>query len=490
MSRNVLAIDLGASNGRAMLGSLEGGRLSLEEVHRFENIPVNVNGSKYWNIFGLLHEIKTGIAKAQKMGGFQSIGIDSWSSDFGLIGKDGELLLQPHHYRDKQTLKGIEMATSIIPREVIYEESGIQFLRFNTLIQLACIAQRNPQLLEQADKVLLIPDLLNYFLTGQIKCEFTNASATQILNPRNRQWSKKLLSGLHIPEHLLPPVVAPGSTCGLLDPAICRELGVPQVPVYCVASHDTASAIAAVPTQEKDFVYISSGTWCLMGTELPEPLINDKTLAYNFTNEGGYEYTSRFLKNIIGLWLVQESRRQWAKEGKSIDYAVLEPAAQAAPAFESIVDSDYPDIDAPENMIVAIQDYCRKTGQVVPKTQGEIMRAIYQGLALKYRYVFDHLRELTERDYNAIHIIGGGTKAKQLSQMAANACGVAVVAGPIEATAIGNIAVQFIAHGDIANLKEARRIISDSFPTQTYTPQDQSAWEAAYQRFKGILESY
>jgi len=482
----VLAFDFGASSGRAILATFDGERIHMEEIHRFSNDPVNVCGVFHWDVLRLFHEIKQGITKAVHAGGFDAIGIDTWGVDFGLIDRNGHLLNNPVHYRDARTDGMMEKVFASIPKEELYGRTGIQFASLNTIFQLAYLSRYEPETLAQADHLLLMPDLFAYFLTGEMRAEYTNVSTTQCLDPMTGDWAYDLLERLGVPTRLLPPIVDAGTTYGTLSDAICEELGAPKVPVIAVATHDTGSAVVAVPSSEKDFIFISCGTWSLFGTELQKPIINDASFGFNLTNEGGYGRTTRFLKNIMGLWLIQESRRQWIREGEDVSYGDLEREALAAEPLRCFIDPDADDFVRPGNLPRRVQEYCRRTGQYVPATRGEIMRCIYESLAMKYRYTFHAIREVTGLEYRVIHMIGGGTKDRLLCQMAADACNTRVIAGPIEATATGNVAVQLMALGEIRDLAEARRIIAASEEPRFYEPQDPVSYEQAYARFQTV----
>ena len=483
----VLAFDFGASSGRAMLGGFDGKTITLEEIHRFSNDPVRMNGTLYWDAPRLFFEIKEGIRKAKAKGGFDSIGVDTWGVDFALLDQTGGLIANPVHYRDERTEGMMELAFSRVPREEIYRRTGTQFMRLNTVFQLLALAEKRPDLLERAESLLLIPDFFHYLLTGEKKAEYTEATTTQMLNPRTGDWDRDLLERLGIPVRLLPEIIPSGSVCGLLTQELSEELGVPRVPVIAVATHDTASAVAATPAAEKDFIYVSCGTWSLFGTEMDAPVINEKTQRFNLTNEGGYGGTITLLKNIMGLWLIQESRRQWLREGFEVTYADLEREALAEEPFVSFIDPDAPEFETPGNLPERIRQFCQKTGQPVPENRGQVMRCVYESLALKYRQAFDMIRETTGRDYPAIHIIGGGAKDGFLCQLAADACGVPVTAGPVEATVLGNIAVQLIALGGIPSITEARKIIAASGGFRAFEPHPTPAWESAYRRFHELL---
>ncbi len=486
MSKRVLAFDFGASGGRAILGTYDGDKITMEEIHRFSNDPVFVCGVFHWDVLRLFYEIKQGITKAVHAGGFDAIGIDTWAVDFGLLDKRGRLLNNPVHYRDTRTSGVMDKVFEIVPKEEMYARTGIQLAAFNTIFQLASLQQDDPQVLEQADKMLLMPDLFAYFLTGEIRAEYSNVSTTQCLDPVTGNWAYDLLDRLQIPRRLFPSIVDSGTTYGLLSDEICEELGAPKVPVIAVATHDTGSAVVAVPSSEKDFIFISCGTWSLFGTELDAPVISETTLRFNLTNEGGFGRTTRFLKNIMGLWLIQESRRQWIREGHDVTYADLEQEALAAEPLRCFINPDDADFIAPGNLPRRVQEFCRRTGQYVPQTRGEIMRCIYESLAMKYRYTFQAIRQVTGLEYRSIHMIGGGTKDRLLCQMAADACNIHVIAGPIEATATGNIAVQLIALGELDGLVEARRAIAASEQPRFYEPQQPQVYDEAYARFEKL----
>ncbi len=487
MSKRILAFDFGASSGRAILGTYDGERIQMEEIHRFSNDPVNIAGVFHWDVLRLFHEIKQGITKAVHAGGFDAIGIDTWGVDFGLIDKKGRLINNPVHYRDARTVGMMDKVFETIPKDELYGRTGIQFAAFNTIFQLAYLQQNEPEVLAQADKLLLMPDLFAYLLTGEMRAEYTNVSTTQCLDPITGDWAYDLLDRLQIPRRLFPQIIDAGETYGLLSDAICEELGAPKVPVIAVATHDTGSAVVSVPSSEKDFIFISCGTWSLFGTELAKPVINETSFKFNVTNEGGYGRTTRFLKNIMGLWLIQESRRQWIREGFDVSYGDLEREALACEPFRCFINPDADDFVAPGNLPKRVQEFCRRTGQYVPQSRGEIMRCIYESLAMKYRYTFKAIHEVTGLDYKTIHMIGGGTKDRLLCQMAADACNAHVIAGPIEATATGNIAVQLIALGELKDLAEARKVIAVSEDPKFYEPQNAAAYDEAYNRFEALL---
>ncbi len=488
MNNKVLAFDFGASSGRAIIGELNNGKITLDEVHRFDNDPVMVCGSFYWDVLRLFHEIKQGIIKAKNTTDFESIAIDTWGVDFGMIGKNGKLVGNVYNYRDSRT-SGIpeKVAQNIMSYEDLYKTSGLQLMDFNTIFQLYALNEQEPELAAMVDKILLMPDLFNYLLTGKKYAECTIASTTELLDPYTKEWNLPLIEKMGFDKNIFPEIIAAGSVVGNILPEICEELDMDTKKVVAVGSHDTASAVAAVPTKEKDFVFISCGTWSLFGTELDAPVISELSSKYNITNETGYNKTTRFLKNIIGLWMIQETRRQFKREGKDYSYAKMEELAREAKAYQCFIDPDSPEFVAPGNIPERIRDYCRRTNQYVPETDGEIIRCIYESLAMKYKYTFEQLKECCGRNFKVIHMVGGGTKDSFLCQMAASAAGVPVVAGPIEGTAAGNVAVQFIANGLIKDIWEARKIIADSFDVVEYKPCDDS-WNDEYERFVSILE--
>ena len=488
MTKRVLAFDFGASSGRAIIGCFDGGKITLEEVHRFSNDPVSVGGTVYWDVLRLFYEIKQGIIKARMAGGFDSIGIDTWGVDFGLIDKEGKLMENPIHYRDARTVGMVDEAFKTMPREKIYGITGIQFMELNTLFQLISLQKNRPWMLERADKMLFMPDLFAYMLTGKMCAEYSIASTSQIIDLQTGSWSKELLDAFGIREDIFAPLVKPGTVLGMLAPEVCEECGVVPVPVISVCGHDTQSAITSVPCEDGNFAFLSSGTWSLFGTELEKPIVNETSLNINITNEGGFDDTVGFLKNIIGLWLIQESRRQWQRQGEDYSYADLEKLALAAEPFKCFIDPDAPEFVPHGNIPKRVQEFCEKTGQYVPQTVGEIMRCIYESLAMKYKLTFEKLCECTERDYPVIHVIGGGTKDTLLCQLTANSCNRTVKAGPIEATVMGNVAVQLMSADAVASISEARKIVANSSELKTYIPTDVDKWEEAYQNFLKIVK--
>lgn len=487
MTKRVLAFDFGASSGRAIIGCFDGDKITLEEVHRFSNDPVSVGGTVYWDVLRLFYEIKQGIIKAKIAGGFDSIGIDTWGVDFGLIDSEGKLMENPVHYRDARTVGLVDEAFKTMPKEKLYGITGIQFMELNTLFQLISLKKYRPWMLERADKMLFMPDLFGYMLTGKMCAEYSIASTSQLIDLDKRTWSKEILDAFGIKESVFAPLVQPGTVLGELSKEVCEECGVDPVPVISVCGHDTQSAITSVPCEDGDFAFLSSGTWSLFGTELDKPIVNETSMNINITNEGGFDGSTGFLKNIIGLWLIQESRRQWKREGKEYSYADLEKLALAAEPFKCFIDPDAPEFVPHGNIPERVREFCRKTGQYVPETVGEIMRCIYESLAMKYRLTFEKLRECTERDYPVIHVIGGGTKDGLLCQMTANSCDRTVKAGPIEATVMGNVAVQLMSDGSVKNIGQARKIVADSSKLKTFEPKDTDKWAGAYEDFLKVV---
>ena len=487
MKKSVLAFDFGASSGRAIIATLEDGKISLNEVHRFSNDPVTVNGTVYWDVLRLWYEIKQGILKAKPFG-FDSIGIDTWGVDFGLIDKNGDLLANPVHYRDKRNDGMIKYSEKFMQNAEMYDITGIQFMDFNTVFQLLSIKENHSEMLERADKMLLMPDLFNYFLTGKKTSEFSMASTGQLLDVYAHDWSDKIIDALGLDKNLFCEIIKPGTIVGKVSAELSQELGIPQVDVIAVCGHDTASAMAAVPTDDEDFAFLSCGTWSLFGTELEKPIVDENSAKFNITNEGGFDYKTCFLKNIIGLWLIQESRRQWIREGKEFSYADLEREALAAPEFACFIDPDAPEFGKMGNIPERVREFCGNTNQKVPETTGEIMRCIYESLAMKYRYTLENLTVCTGKSYDKIHVIGGGVKDKLLLRLTAEATGKTVVAGPVEATVLGNVLVQFIAAGDISDNAEGRKIIQNSENLKIYEATDTEKWDKAYENFVKIIE--
>lgn len=489
MEKRVLAFDFGASSGRAIIGIFDGETIRLEEVHRFENTPVQMCGTLYWDLPRLFHEVKQGLVKAAQSGGFDSLAVDTWGVDFGLIGKDGHLLELPINYRDSRTAGMLDKAFELIDKERFYKITGNQFMEINTAFQLLSLKLKRPEMLKNADALLLMPDLFGYLLTGKKRAELSIASTTQMMNAVNRSWSETVLDALGIPKNILPEICMPATELGELSEEICRELDIPSAKVISVCGHDTQCAAAAAPTEEEDFIFISCGTWSLFGTETDEPVINEKSAALNITNETGYGGKTTFLKNIIGLWLIQESRRQFRRDGKEYSFADLEKLALECEPFKCFIDPDAPEFVPVGNIPERVREYCRRTNQPVPESVGEVMRCIYESLALKYRLTFDEIRECTGKEYRKIHLVGGGTKDGMLCRMTAAACNCDVAAGPIEATAYGNIAMQLIAVGAIPDIKTARQIIAKSDNVKLYSPEKTKEWERAYKKYLDIIRN-
>ncbi len=489
MSKRVLAIDLGASSGRGIIGAYDGERITLEEVHRFSNDPLQIGGSFYWDTLRLLHEIKTAILKCAGNGGIDTVGIDTWGVDYGYIDKSGALISVPYHYRDERTLPEMERVYSKVPYAELYAETGIESMSFNTVFQMSADLANRPWIVENADKMLLTPDLLGYFLTDKMACEYTIGSTTALMDANSRAFSKGIMEKLGIPDRLFAPVVMPGNILGKLTDAVDEETGNTGAVVVNVPSHDTSSAVLSVPAEEKDFLFISSGTWSLMGTENECPIINEKSEKYSFTNEGGVDGKINVMKNIMGLWLIQESRRQWKREGKEYSFNELEAMAKDAEMLKYIIDPDDPSFNKAGNLPKRIADFCEKTGQGRPESVGEIMRCIYESLCLKYRFTAEKLEELCSKKYASVNIVGGGTKEKLLCQYVADCTGKKVSAGPVEATAIGNISMQLIAAGEFSDVMGARSAIRKSFDVENYVPsvENKEKWDAAYAKFCNII---
>lgn len=489
-TNNYLAIDLGAESGRTILGALRDGRIALTETHRFPNEPVRLPDGIYWDILRLWTEIKAGIAKTVKGGvKLDSLGVDTWGVDFALLDKNGNLLGNPHHYRDVRTDGILDEAFRLMPREEIFAHTGIQFMQFNSLYQLLAMVQDNSPVLEVAHTFVTIPDLLNFWLSGEISNEFTNATTTQCFDPRQNSWAIPVLDALGIPTHLFDSVTDPGTLIGTLLPVVNEETGAGDVKVVIPACHDTGSAVVAVPAQNQDFAWISSGTWSIMGAEVKEPVLTERALQYNFTNEGGVFDTWRLSKNIMGLWIIQECRRAWQRHGKDHSYDEMILLAAEANPFLAVIDPDDDAFFHPGDMPQKIQDICHKTGQPIPQSHGEILRVALESLALKYRWVLARLEGLVDKEFSPIHIIGGGTQNRLLNQFTANATGRTVVTGPIEATAIGNLLIQTIGLGHLDTLADAREVVRNSFDVEDYHPLNRNGWDEAYKRLLNLLEN-
>ena len=484
-AQQFLAFDLGAESGRAVVAGLQGGRLTMREVRRFANEPVRYNGALQWDILRLWQEMRHALDDTEEQR-FTSIGLDAWGCDFALLGENGNLLENPYHYRDARTDGVMQTVIARVPAERIYATTGVQFLPFNTLYQLYAACQQTPRLIDAAASLATIPDLLNYWLTGQLRSEFTIASTTQFVDARTRTWATDLLCELNLPSHLLAPLVEPGTRVGTISAGLSRAHA--GTPVVAPACHDTGSAVASVAAGGRT-AFLSSGTWSLLGTELAAPVVTERARQLNFTNEGGVCGTTRLLKNIAGLWLLQSCRRAWTAAGVTYSYDdLMAAAADERLAFGALFDPDHPDFLHPDDMIAAIAGYCRATGQADPSGPPAYARAILESLAFKYRVVLDALEALTGTAFDEIRVVGGGARNRLLNQFTADATGRRVVAGPVEATALGNIAMQMVTTGAVASLDEARAIIDRSFPVERYEPVNADRWAQEYARFQEYSE--
>ncbi|HEX5108093.1 MAG TPA: rhamnulokinase family protein [Vicinamibacterales bacterium] len=479
-----LAIDLGAESGRALLGRFDGNRLSISEVRRFPNTPVAEAGTLRWDVQALWSEIHQAVGDTSDV--ITSVGVDAWGCDYALLDERGDLVERPYHYRDHRTDHAMASAFTRVPRDEIYRTTGIQFLPFNTLFQLHAASQQEPGVLDRAARLVTIPDLMHYWMTGRAACEFTNATTTQCVDASTRKWAASLIDRMALPARLFGPIIEAGTTIGRLRLADGRS---DAVDVVAPACHDTGSAVAAVRAS-KDTAFLSSGTWSLLGVELPSPVISDRARDLNFTNEGGVLATTRLLKNIAGLWLLQACRRDWSAGGETLSYEqIVAAAAKAAPFPGTVIDPDDPVFLNPPDMTAAIADACRRTGQGLPVDAGGFARTIFDSLALKYRVVLESLEELTGRTITTIRVIGGGARNRLLNRRIADATGRIVIAGPVEATALGNLAMQLIATGQIATLDDARDLIERSFGVERFEPEHTKEWEPAYRRFCDYLEN-
>lgn len=486
-----LAFDLGAESGRAILGRFHSGRLSIEEIGRFRNDPVIDNGGLHWDVPRLWAEMKSALRSIGSHGvnRLEGIGVDTWGVDYALLGKSGALLENPFHYRDTRTDGVMARALNILTPKMVYDATGIQFLPFNTLYQLYAAQLQTPRMFEMAKHFVTVPDLFNFWLTGKIVCERTNASTTQFLDVHKREWSVEILQKLGIPSHMLPPLVDAGTILGNVLPEVAKGVdALSGSSVIAPACHDTGSAFAAVHSG-KDVALISSGTWSLLGTELSSPIVTDEARRLNFTNEGGVGGTVRLLKNICGLWLLERCRKDWQSEGKSIEYRELLAQADAAPPLQHLINPDDSSFVLPQRIPQAIAAFCAKTGQLEPIGPGQVTRTILESLALKYCQVLESLESLVGARFQEIRIVGGGSRIDLLNQFTADATGRRVLAGPVEATALGNLAMQMVGMGAVASLSGARELIAASFPARIFEPGDTASWEKAYQRFRGFSTS-
>ena len=491
------AVDLGATSGRTIIGSLADGKFNLEELTRFDNNLIETGGHFYWDIYALYFEIIKGLKLVAQRGiAIQSIGIDTWGCDFVYVGKDGAILRNPMAYRDPHTFGMMEKYfDEKISKEKVYEKTGIQFMNFNSLFQIYAMRKAHNVALENAEKILFIPDALSYMLTGKAICEYTVASTSQILNPTTGDLDNELVESLGLKRSQFGEMTTPATIIGTLTEEVQKMTGLSAVPVIAVAGHDTASAVAAVPAKNEEFAYLSSGTWSLMGIETQKAIINSRSFELNFTNEGGIDGTTRFLKNICGMWIYERCRKEWKDTAAAnntdvacLAHSALITEAMKQPAFQSIINPDDPVFTNPSSMVDAIQGYCEKTSQYVPKTYGEICRCIFESLALRYRQVFTWLKEFADFDIHVLHIIGGGSLNAYLNQFTANSCGVTVLAGPQEGTAIGNIMLQAKASGHVKDIWDMRKIIANSLELKTFEPQEKEAWDKAYERFLEITQ--
>ena len=482
-----LAFDLGAESGRAILGTLESGRITLEEIHRFANTPVRVFSSLYWDTLRLWQEIQQGlrIAGRERHTALDGIGVDTWGVDFALLDASGALLENPRHYRDARNNGMVDAVFKIVPREEVFAQTGIQIMQINTLYQLYAMRLAGAPALACARTLLMTPDLFNYWLTGVAKSELTIASTSQFYNPKRVDWATELFDRLDLPKRILPEIITPGTRLGPLVPQIAESSHLSAVPVYATGSHDTASAVAAAPAVGDSWCYISSGTWSLMGVELDAPVIDARSLALNLTNEMGACGKTRLLKNIAGLWLLQECRRAWALAGREYSYDELTTMATDAPPFSAVIDPDA--FLEPDEMPAKISAHCQATGQPAPESAAAMARTIFESLALRYREVLESLESLIGRPLNTIHIVGGGSRNRVLNQFVADACSRTVIAGPAEATAMGNVLIQAMGAGELSGLSAVREIVRRSSALETFTPKPSAPWDQAYETFREVV---
>ena len=484
------AVDLGATSGRTIIGSIDRGQFHLEEITRFPNNLIEQGGHFYWDIYALYFEIIRGLKEVAQRGlAITSIGIDTWGVDFVMIGEDNAILRNPRAYRDPITFDAMsDYLQHIISRKEVYDITGIQLMNFNSIFQLYAMRQEGNAALKYAKKILFVPDALSWMLTGNEVCEYTIASTSQLLDPRTKQLDERLLSSLGLTRSEFGKMVYPGTCIGVLTDEVQKLTGLGAIPVIAVAGHDTGSAVAAVPAQNEKFAYLSSGTWSLMGIETKDAIINDLSYERNFTNEGGIEGTTRFLKNICGMWLYERCRKEWPEEVQKLSHPELQGSAMQVEAFRSIINPDDAQFANPDSMIDAIQQYCRQTNQPVPETPAEICRCIFDSLALRYKQVFQWMQEFAPFKLDVLHIIGGGSLNKYLNQFTANATGATVLAGPQEGTAIGNIMLQAKAAHLVNDIWEMRQIIANSLELVKYEPTDTAIWDQAFLRFQKLSE--
>jgi rhamnulokinase len=494
MSQQVyLGVDLGAESGRVMAGLWNGKKMQLEEIHRFANGGIAIADTLRWNTLGLWGEIQTGLTAAAKKFGKSvvSVGVDTWGVDFALLSKSGELLGLPYHYRDARTRGMMQKVLARVPREEIFSETGLQFMEINTLFQLLALQKNSPELLAAAETLLLMPDFLHFCLSGARVCEFTIATTSQCVNPKKRAWATDLLDKLGLPAKIFPDIVPPGTHIGHLRPGLAERTGLGAIAVVAPAAHDTGSAVAGVPTKntgKPNWAYLSSGTWSLLGVEVPDALLSHRVLELNLTNEGGVDGTYRLLKNIMGMWLLQQCRRAFAEKGGDYSYEQLVQMAGEAGAFRSLVNPNDDRFLNPPDMPKAIQDFCRETGQPIPENEGQIVRCVLESLALIYATVLDGLEELVGTKIEVVHVVGGGSRNKVLNAFTASACGRPVVAGPVEATVLGNLLVQARSHGEIQSLADIRSAVRESSEVVQYDPENAGAWNEARGRFAALRQ--
>jgi rhamnulokinase len=481
-TKTYVAFDLGAESGRAVLGRIHAGVITTEEVHRFANEPVEYGGSLHWDAPRLWLEIRNALRQLEQVE-LSGIGVDAWGVDYALLGDRGELLQNPYHYRDKRTDGLMEEVFQKVPKENIYRETGIQFMPINTLYQLYAAKRDTPKLLDAARTLLTIPDLFHYWLTGNAHCEFTNATTTQMVNAASRTWSRELLDTLQLPSDLPAEIIQPGSIVGTVSERAASSSALAGTPVIAPGSHDTASAVAAIEARDGT-AFLSSGTWSLLGTEVDAPVITVESMRLNFTNEGGVCGTTRLLKNVMGLWMLQCCRKAWASQEQAYSYVELLDAASREPAFKHLVDPNDESFLHPKSMPRAVDQFCDKTKQPRPGNPGAYVRAVLESLALKYSVVICELEQLTRKPITQIRIIGGGSKNRLLNQFVADGTGRPVLAGPVEATALGNLAIQMVATGEAASLAEVRGMIDRSFPTEVFQPRESDRWQHELERFQ------
>jgi len=485
---HLFAFDVGATSGRSCIAKINNDTIELHELTRFPNKIVRINNKYYWNIYDLFEELKRGLKTATTAGiEIDAIGIDTWGVDFVYLGKDGLLLSQPRAYRDPYTNGIPEEYFKSVPMKEVYDATGIQIMNFNSLYQLYAARKEKSAALEAASDILFIPDALSYLLTGRKVCEYTIASTSQLMNPRTKNFETKLFDAIPLSPSLMQPIVMPGEIIGYVNETIQKECGIATVPVIAVAGHDTGSAVVAVPTVDENFAYLSSGTWSLMGIEVNEPIITEESYALNFTNEGGVNGTTRFLKNITGMWLIEQCRKEWEAVGYKLPYSEIDRLAESTESFRFMIDPDHPSFANPDSMLKAIHAYCVNTGQTAPVTHADFIRCIFDSLALKYRKVLESLQSLAPFPIKRLHVIGGGANNKMLNQCTANAIGIPVVSGPSEATAIGNIMMQAKGIGCVGSLADIRRMVRNSISPETYLPENTEQWNAAYTRFREII---